>query len=160
MIDTCYTRIASGHPPSAKELQDVADRAQEFCEILGFTRAADIASRLNSAEDVEKFRATQLKFFEEIASIEDLLPDEDLDDTKPPSELLGEWCAHNANDTLDQILETLNSFVKDKDHSMLFRRYDRLMRQAYHICSYYRFATGVHLALALVDLFSRAWQYR
>ncbi len=32
------------------------------------------------------------------------------------------------------------------------------MRQSYHTCSYYKMATGVHLALALVDLFSRAWQ--
>ena len=158
LIDTTYTRISSGDMPSPNELQEIADRVEKYCETLGFTRAADVASRLNNAEDVEKFRATQLKFFEEIASIEDLLPDEDLDDTKMPSELLGEWCADNIDDTLDQVLETLNSFVKEKEHGPLYRRFDRLMRQAYHTCSYYKMATGVHLALALVDLFSRAWQ--
>lgn len=158
LIDTCYTRISSGDVPSKTDMQALADRVEKFCDVLGFTRAADIASRLNTCEDVEKFRATQLKFFEEIASIEDLLPDEDLDNTKMPSELLGEWCADNIDDTLDQILETLNAFVKEKEHAPLFRRYDRLMRQAYHTCAYYKMATGVHLALALVDLFSRAWQ--
>lgn len=158
LIDTFYTRLDSGDTPSEAEMQGLADRVSKYCETLGFTRAADVASRLNQSEDLEKFRATQLKFFEEIASIEDLLPDEDLDNTKLPSELLGEWCAFNADDTLDQVLEVLNAFVKDKEHGPLYRKYDRLMRQCYHVCSYYKMATGVHLALALVDLFSRSWQ--
>ena len=116
LIDTFYTRLDSGDTP-AKLKCKLADRVSKYCETLGFTRATDVASRLNQSEDLEKFRATP-EIFEEIASIEDLLPDEDLDNTKLPSELLGEWCAFNADDTLDQVLEVLNAFVKDKgmDH--------------------------------------------
>lgn len=158
LVATFDTRLSSGEHTSEQELQDLADKVSRYCEKLGFTRAADVASRLNSAKDIEKFRATQLKFFEEIASIEDLLPDEDLDNVKLPSELLNEWCADNISDTLDQILEVLNAFIKEKEHGQLFRRYDRLVRQCYHTCQHYKMATGVHLALALVDLFSRAWQ--
>lgn len=158
LVATFDTRLTSGEHTDESELQDLADKVSRYCEKLGFTRAADVASRLNSAKDIEKFRATQLKFFEEIASIEDLLPDEDLDNVKLPSELLNEWCSDNIDDTLDQILDVLNAFVKEKEHGQLFRRYDRLVRQCYHTCQHYKMATGVHLALALVDLFSRAWQ--
>lgn len=158
LIATYDQSLTSGGSPSQEELQGLADRVSNYAESLGFKRAADVGSRLNDARDLEKFRATQLKFYEEVASIEDLMPDEDLDDTKTPSQLLGEWCADNIDHTLDQILELLNAFVREKEHGHLFRKFDRLVRQCYHTCVHYNLATGKHLSLSLVDLFSRAWQ--
>jgi hypothetical protein len=158
LVATYDQSLTSGGAPSQEELQSLADRVSNYAESLGFKRAADVATRLNDARDLEKFRATQLKFFEEVASIEDLMPDEDLDDTKTPAQLLGEWCADNIDHTLDQILELLNAFVREKEHGHLFRQFDRLVRQCYHTCVHYNLATGKHLSLSLVDLFSRAWQ--
>lgn len=149
-------KMAGDEQPSDADQKDLAQRIIDIAEPTGCVRVVEAAENLGKARNHEDFRAAELKFYEELAAIEAVLPEGSVSVETLPSAVLATWCADHIFDTLSQIRDVLDNIrARGDDRSRNFRRFERLMRLSYHASRHYQMDTAAQLTMALIDLFSR-----
>lgn len=148
-------QFGADEPPTPEALVALAEKLLNIVEPYGCVRVAEAAKLMGRAQDAETFRQAELKFYEELTAIEGVMPEGSVDVEVRPSALLAVWCAEHIFETLSQLRDVLEAIRKQDNRNRQFRRFDRLMRLAYHACRNYHLDTAAQLTMALIDLFSR-----
>lgn len=147
--------LAVGEVPDAGVLSAAAQRVGELADVEGYVRVSAVARALISAKDLETFRRTELRLYEELASVEAVLPKDQVTPDLSPAILLASWAADHVFDTLDELDATLEKLRQGKDIDASQRALERLVRLVHHACRHYNLEMASQLAMSLLDLFGR-----
>ena len=137
------------------EYVQLSDKATGIVAPHEFIRVTEAAMNFADTSDLKSFRAVELKFYEELSSVEAVMDLSALpEDTVLPSNLLKGWCAEHIFDTLRDLRIGLENQQKGTGASW-FPEFEQLMRRAFNASAYYEIDTASQLTMALVDLFAR-----
>ncbi|WIV51302.1 Hpt domain-containing protein [Marivivens sp. LCG002] len=146
---------AAGEEPSAELIKANAALVNEAALEEGLVRVAETALNLCKADDAKSYRDAELRMYEELSAVERVLLEDGGVSRVRPSELLRNWCAGHAFDTITA-LDTILDRFKSGDHSdAAFSGFSRQMRLVFHACGHHKLDTAGQLAMSLIDLFSR-----
>ena len=149
------SRMEAGQTVEAQEFNDLSDKTVKVVTPYEFIRVTEAAMNFADAHKLKDFRSVELKFYEELASVESVLDKGGLpDDLMLPSQRLKNWCSEHIFDTLRDLRIGLDSGHKGSG-STWFPEFEQLMRRAFNACAYYEIETASQLTMALVDLFAR-----
>ncbi len=154
-LNQLTARMEAGQTVEAQEFNDLSDKAVKVVTPYEFIRVTEAAMNFADAHKLKDFRSVELKFYEELASVESVLDKGGLpDDLMLPSQRLKNWCSEHIFDTLRDLRIGLDSGHKGSG-STWFPEFEQLMRRAFNACAYYEIETASQLTMALVDLFAR-----
>lgn len=136
-------------------LSGAALQVQTAAEAEGYVRVAAAAAALTQAQDAALYRRSELRLYEELASVEDLLGDDTVTLGVSPATLLANWCADHVFDTLDELDRTLERLRRGEAMDEGQRDLERLVRLVHHACRHYGLNMASQLAMSLLDLFGR-----
>lgn len=146
---------AVGEEPSADLIKTHATTVHEAALEEGLVRVAETAMNLCKADDAKSYREAELRLYEELSAVERVLLEDGGVSRVRPSELLRNWCAGHAFDTISSLDSILDRF-KTGDHSdAAFSGFSRQMRLVFHACGHHKLEMAGQLAMSLIDLFSR-----
>lgn len=154
-ISSVGARITHGDAIDGEEIRRIAGELRALADDSGFVRLADIAGQLAASLEPQEFIAAELGLYEELALLEEAVPNAGVAGHISPIHALQSWCAERIFETL---LELRNYFNHVKEHGAVCNACSRvilLMRQVYHTCHHYRLETAAHLTMSLTDLFIR-----
>lgn len=144
-----------GNEPEPALLQETITELSQISERQGYVRVVSAATALQAAEDAAGFRQSELRLYEELASVETAICTTELEDAISPRKLLQQWSADHVFETLDeldQVLEKVRSGTNKRSEN---RRLQRLLRLIHHACGYFRLEVASDLSMTLLDLISR-----
>jgi two-component system chemotaxis sensor kinase CheA len=147
--------LSTGGSVDAALLADAAGQVQRAAEAEGYVRVVAAAEALPQAQDAATYRRSELRLYEELASVEDLLGDDGAELGVSPATLLANWCADHVFDTLDELDSTLERLRKGEGTDASQRELERLVRLVHHACRHYGLNMASQLAMSLLDLFGR-----
>ena len=154
-LNQLTARMEAGQTVEAQEFNDLSDKTVKVVTPYEFIRVTEAAMNFADAHKLKDFRSVELKFYEELASVESVLDKGGLpDDLMLPSQRLKNWCSEHIFDTLRDLRIGLDSGHKGSG-STWFPEFEQLMRRAFNACAYYEIETASQLTMALVDLFAR-----
>ncbi len=136
----------------------LASAVAVLCEVAdseGYVRVASAARTLPAAVDAGGFRRSELRLYEELASVEIALGDTAPAGGVSPRKLLQNWCADHVFETLDELDAVLERLRKGSDASTDYRALERLIRLVHHACVHFDLNVASDLAMSILDLFSR-----
>jgi two-component system chemotaxis sensor kinase CheA len=147
--------LSTGGSVDAALLADAAGQVQRAAEAEGYVRVVAAAEALPRAQDAATYRRSELRLYEELASVEDLLGDDGAALGVSPATLLANWCADHVFDTLDELDRTLERLRRGEATDESQRELERLVRLIHHACRHYGLHMASQLAMSLLDLFGR-----
>ena len=154
-INQLTARMEAGQAVEAQEFNDLSDKAVKVVTPYEFIRVTEAAMGFADSHKLKDFRSVELKFYEELASVESVLDKGGLpEDLMLPSQRLKNWCSEHIFDTLRDLRIGLDSGHKGSG-STWFPEFEQLMRRAFNASAYYEIETASQLTMALVDLFAR-----
>lgn len=148
-------RFRANDLPSKDELTALADDICAVVEPYGYVRVTAAAKKFADAESAHMFRWNTVRFFEELAAVETVLPKSEDTSLVRPSVALQSWAADQIFENLNELTEVLGEFRQGQSSDELFGRLERLLRLVSHGAKHVAIDTASQLAMALVDLFSR-----
>jgi len=154
-VSSFGAQVAAGESVDSDDVAHVTDEIKALAEPLGLVRVVDVAGRLAAHPDAREFRKLELQFYEELASVEALTPDEVRGAKVQPAAVLRGWCADRVFESLLELGTHLDHVRKSENVCTECDRINELMRHLYHACHHYGIETAAHLTMSLVDLFAR-----
>lgn len=148
-------RMDGDTPPAPEEREALLQQVVDLADSAGYVRVADAARLVAEASEGDRYRAAELRFYEELVAIERTLPASLFDDDlMAPSRLLGAWCSDHIFMTLHSLREGLESRELNEEGEW-FPAFETLMRRVHFACVNYHIETASQLTMALIDLFAR-----
>jgi two-component system, chemotaxis family, sensor kinase CheA len=144
-----------GETPGAGILEQAITALCNAADAAGYVRVTAAARTLPAAGDAGAFRRSELRLYEELASVEMAIGTGDFHGGISPRQLLQNWCADHIFETLDELDSVLERFRKGSDGSSDHRALERLIRLVHYACSHFRLEVASDLAMSILDLFSR-----
>lgn len=144
-----------GTTPDRATLEQAASTLHTVSGQQGYVRVASAVRSLTAAEDAVAFRHTELRLYEELASVEATVYNESLSESLSPKKLLQKWSADHVLDTLDDLDQTLEKLRSGKTEKADHRKLEQLIRLVHYACGYFRLEIASDLAMSILDLFSR-----
>lgn len=144
-----------GNEPDPALLRAAITELSQISERQRYVRVVSAATALQAAQDAAGFRQSELRLYEELASVETAICTTDLEDAISPRKLLQKWSADHVFETLDeldQVLEKVRSGTNKRSEN---RRLQHLLRLIHHACGYFRLEVASDLSMTLLDLISR-----
>ena len=141
--------------PTSEELRALA---KEICEIVnpyGYVRVTSTAKKFAESLTAQAYRWNTVRFFEELAAVEVVLPKVQDTDLLRPSVALQSWAADQIFENLNELSEVLGEFRSGSNNDELYGRLERLLRLVSHGAKHVRVDSASQLAMAMLDLFSR-----
>lgn len=145
----------TGNPPSAEDLQGLVDEICDKLEDYGYVRVIAAAKNFANATDAKAYRWNTVRFFEELAAVEVVLPETKDKDILRPSVALHSWAADQIMENLAELTEVLGEFRSGASGDEQYSKLERLLRLVHHAAKHVEIDTASQLAMALLDLFSR-----
>jgi two-component system, chemotaxis family, sensor kinase CheA len=147
--------MSTGEPVDKALLADAAAQVQSAAQAEGYVRVVAAAEALPQAKDATTYRRSELRLYEELASVEDMLGNDGTELGVSPATLLANWCADHVFDTLDELDSTLERLRRGEGMDEGLRELERLVRLIHHACRHYGLNMASQLAMSLLDLFGR-----
>lgn len=147
--------LTTGEQVDVPLLTQAAADVCAAAESEGYVRVAAAAAAIPQAPDAATFRRAELRLYEELAAVEDVLGQDAPSDGISPARLLANWCADHVFDTLDELDRTLERLRRGQDMDAGHRDLERLVRLVHHACRHYGLNMASQLAMSLLDLFGR-----
>ena len=144
-----------GTAPDEAALTNAIAALCEAADAAGYVRVAAAARTLPAAGDAGAFRRSELRLYEELASVELSLGTTEFTSGISPRKLLQNWCADHIFETLDELDSVLERFRKGTDAAADHRTLERQIRFVHHACCHFRLEVASDLAMSILDLFSR-----
>lgn len=149
--------FSTGETPSAATLADNLDHIISISDAAGYVRVSAAAEDIRSSVNATGFRRAELRLYEELASVETVLPNDATASDFSPAALLASWSADHVFDTLDELEVVLDRMRRGDDPDISHESLERLVRLIYHACKHYGLETASQLAMSLLDLFGRGY---
>lgn len=147
--------LSTGEPADPARLAAAAALVQTAAAGEGYVRVAAAAAALAETQDAATYRRRELRLYEELAAVEDVLNEAPTSEGVSPATLLANWCAEHVFDTLDELDRTLERLRQGEDQADGQRDLERLVRLVHHACRHYGLDMASQLAMSLLDLFGR-----
>ena len=154
--------ISADQELSLEAIIAAAGEVRELAEEHGFMRVMDVLDRViaDARTGVESLEAnfSRLEFllYEELASVADVMLEDDYGLSVDPRTTLRAWCARHVFDSLLDMHNLIERIKRQEEVRLQCARMIELMRQVYHACLFYEMETAAHLSMSIVDLFARA----
>lgn len=147
--------LSTGEEPDAARLTEAIEAIVLAADADGYVRVSQMAALLGDAPDAVSYRRFELRLYEELAAVEEVIGGVPSETEISPAALLAGWCADHVFDTLDELDHTLNAIRKGLDPVQGQRDLERLVRLIHHACRHYGLDMASQLAMSLLDLFGR-----
>lgn len=147
--------FSTGEDPDPAVLAEVTGKIVSIADAAGYVRVSAAAADLTSAVTPVLYRRTELRLYEELASVEAVLGEDTSDAELSPAALLASWSADHVFDTLDELEAVLDRMRQGGDLDVGQEALERLVRLIHHACRHYGLETASQLAMSLLDLFGR-----
>lgn len=144
-----------GSTPDVDKLHAAIASLCAVAESSGYVRVIGAARTLLAVEEAGAFRLSELRLYEELASVELAICGSDLADGISPSRLLQKWSADHAFETLDELSLALDKARAGRNTEAEQRRLERLFRLVHHACCHFRLEVASDLSMSILDLLSR-----
>jgi two-component system, chemotaxis family, sensor kinase CheA len=155
MISRFGTDYALGTAKDPQTLAEAVSQLTDASEAAGFVRVTSAARTLPAASDAADFRRSELRLYEELASVEVALGAKAEFKGISPKTLLQTWCADHAFETLDELDAVLERLRRGSESRSDQRALERLIRLVHHACMHFQLTVASDLAMSILDLFSR-----
>jgi two-component system, chemotaxis family, sensor kinase CheA len=155
MISRFGTDYALGTAKDPQTLAEAVSQLTDASEAAGFVRVTSAARTLPVASDAGDFRRSELRLYEELASVEVALGTKAEFKGISPKTLLQTWCADHAFETLDELDAVLERLRRGSESRSDQRALERLIRLVHHACMHFQLSVASDLAMSILDLFSR-----
>ncbi|MCH8466023.1 MAG: Hpt domain-containing protein [Roseinatronobacter sp.] len=155
MISRFGTEYTLGNPTDPQALAEAVQALSDASEAVGFVRVTSAARTLPAASDAADFRRSELRLYEELASVEMALGEKVQIKGTSPRTLLQTWCADHAFETLDELDAVLERLRRGSESRSDHRALERLIRLVHHACVHFSLHVASDLAMSILDLFSR-----
>ncbi len=157
MISRFGTDYALGATNDPHALTEAVRQLTDASEAAGFVRVTSAARTLPAASDAADFRRSELRLYEELASVEMALGTQAEFKGISPRTLLQTWCADHAFETLDELDAVLERLRRGSESRSDQRALERLIRLVHHACMHFQLTVASDLAMSILDLFSRGY---
>jgi two-component system, chemotaxis family, sensor kinase CheA len=147
--------LSTGEALDTPRLTEAAGLVRSAADAEGYVRVSAAAAALPQATDPATYRRSELRLYEELAAVEDLLGEGTTDLGVSPATLRANWCADHVFDTLDELDRTLERLRRGEALDQGQRDLERLVRLVHHACRHYGLNMASQLAMSLLDLFGR-----
>lgn len=147
--------LAVGETPDPVQLEHAAHSVAAAADAEGYVRVVGAAFTLLEAKDRASYRRAELRLYECLADVEDVLQPDALGDAHSPAKLLASWSADHIFDTLDDLDAVLEQLRQGIDLQQGLRGLEWLVRLVHHACKHHDLDMASQLAMSLVDLFGR-----
>ncbi len=147
--------LAVGETPDPVQLEHAAHSVASAADAAGYVRVVGAAFTLLEAKDRASYRRAELRLYECLADVEDVLQPDALGKDHSPARLLASWSADHIFDTLDELDGVLEQLRQGVDLPQGLHTLEWLVRLVHYACRHHDLDMASQLAMSLVDLFGR-----
>lgn len=154
--------LSGGKPVSLEDVVQAAGEVRGLAEAHGFVRVMAVLERVIADARAgvgpldEHFARLEFLLYEELASVADVMLEDNVGQAVDPRSILRSWCADQVFESLLDMRNVLERIKRQEDVPAQCTRMNELMRHVYHACLFYGMETAAHLSMSMVDLFARA----